>query len=395
MSGGTRRTWLVARREWNQRARTTAFRVSTLVTIAIVVVLIMEPEIYGGGEEPRRTVGLVGASAPELPEALQGTGEQLDLTVTTRVFSDEDAGRAALRDGEVSVLLVDQRELVWQAEVDEELRTTVISAVAIVDGQRAIDELGLTAEQAERLLAPPDIRSSSLDATSSDVTARGDLGRVGVVLMFLMIAFYGGFVLTGVVEEKSSRVIEVLLSRVRPTELLAGKVLGIGLVGLAQFALVTAAGIVALSVADNSVIPETASGTLAWIVFWFVLGYGFYSVLYAAAGSLVSRQEETQSLVLPMTAVLFVAYLLAFMATESPDNVAAVAASLFPPTAPMVMIARNAHGAVPLGQTLLSVALMAISIYGMVLLAARVYAGAALRFGGRVPLKEAWRGAEA
>jgi ABC-2 type transport system permease protein len=270
----------------------------------------------------------------------------------------------------------------------------VTSAVGALDRQRAIDELGLTAEQAERLLQPPDLASTSLDATTEEETARADLGRIGVVLLFMMITFYGGFVVMGVVEEKSSRVIEVLLSRVRPSELLAGKVLGIGLVGLGQFALTVAAALLTLSLTDSAVIPDTAPGTLGWVVFWFVLGYGFYSVLYAAAGSLVSRQEETQSVVLPTTALMFVAYILAFAASESPDSAAALAGSLFPPTAPMVMIVRIAHGSVPLWQTVLSVALTAVTIYAMVRLAARVYAGGVLRFGGRVPLKEAWRGAE-
>jgi ABC-2 type transport system permease protein len=395
VSGGTRRAWLVARREWTARVRTTAFRVSTLLSIAVVVILVMTPEIYGGGEKPPRTVGLVGATSPRLPEVLRATGEELDLTVETRGFDDERAGRAAVRAGDVSVLLVDQEELVWKAEADEELRATVTAAVGVLERERAIDELGLTTAEAQRLLRPAELPSTSLDPTTEEETARADLGRIGVVLLFLMIAFYGGFVLTGVVEEKSSRVVEVLLSRVRPAELLAGKILGIGLVGLAQFSLVVGAALVALSYSDNTLAPETAPGTLAWIVFWFVLGYGFYSVLYAGVGSLVSRQEETQSLVLPMTAVQLVAYFLAFVSTEAPDGGAAVVGSLFPPTAPMVMIVRIAHGGVPLWQIVLSVALMVATITGLVRLAARVYAGGVLRFGARVPLSEAWRGAEA
>jgi ABC-2 type transport system permease protein len=197
------------------------------------------------------------------------------------------------------------------------------------------------------------------------------------------------------VEEKSSRVVEVLLSRLRPTELLAGKILGIGLVGLAQFGLVVVAALVALTLSDNTLLPATASGTLGWIAFWFVLGYGFYATLYAAAGSLVSRQEETQSIALPMTAVLFVAYVLAFVATESPESAVAVLGSLFPPTAPMVMIVRIAHGGVPPWQIVASVTLSLATIYGLVRLAGRIYAGGALRFGGRVSWRDAWRGAEA
>ncbi|MGE5226570.1 MAG: ABC transporter permease [Planctomycetaceae bacterium] len=395
MSGTTKRVWLVTRREWDQRARTRAFQLSTVVAVAIVVILIMAPEIYGGGVRPTRTVGLVGTTGSQLHVALRAAGEQLDLTVETRTFADQAAGEAALRSGDVSVLLVDENRLVWRSEVDQQLRTTVASAVGALDRQQTIAELGLTAAQAQRLVAPPSLPSSSLEPAAKEQTARADLGRVGVVLLFMAIAFYCGFVMSGVVEEKSSRVVEVLLSRLRPAELLAGKILGIGLVGLAQFALIVGAALVAMTLSDTTPLPTTTPGTLGWIVFWFVLGYGFYAVLYAAAGSLVSRQEETQSLALPMTAVLFVAYILAFVATESPDSAVAVLGSLFPPTAPMVMIVRIAHGGVPAWQIVASVALTAAATYGLVRLAARIYAGGALRFGARVSVREAWRGAEA
>ena len=395
MNGSARRIWLVTRREWDQRARTRAFQISTIVSVAIVVVLIMVPEIYGGGDRPTRTVGLVGGSSAQLPALLRASGDRLDMTVKTRAFADEAVGRVAVGSGDVSVLLVDQQQLVWKAGADEQLQAAVTSAVGILEHQRTIDEIGLTPEQAKQLLQSPELGSTSLEPATKEQTARADLGRIGVVLLYFAIAFYCAFVLTGVVEEKSSRVVEVLLSRMRPAELLAGKILGVGLVGLAQLGVVMGAGLVALSFSDNTLAPETAPSTLGWIVFWFVLGYAFYSVLYATAGSLVSRQEETQSLQLPMAGLLFVAYILAFVATESPDSAAAVIGSLFPPTAPMVMIVRIAHGGVPWWQVVLSVVLTVAAVYGLVQAAGRIYAGGVLRFGGRVRLREAWRGAEA
>ena len=211
----------------------------------------------------------------------------------------------------------------------------------------------------------------------------------------MFISFYGGFLLVGVIEEKSSRVVEVMLSRLRPTELLTGKIAGIGLVGLAQFGLVAAAALIALAFSDNAQLPTTTRGTIGWVVFWFILGYAFYAVLYGAAGSLVSRQEEAQSMTFPITAVLIVAYLFALEAVQSPDSMATLIGSFLPPTAPLVMIVRIANGAVPWWQIGLSVLLMLVTIYGMLRLAGRIYAGAVLRTGGRVKLREAWRGAEA
>jgi ABC-2 type transport system permease protein len=385
--------WLVARREWNQRARTLSFRISTLISVAIVVVLIAVPQIFGG--TPSRTVGLVGQRSAQLPAVLRATGSQLDRDVASRDYPNEAAGLAALRSGDVSVVLVDESRLVWKASVDDQLEAIVTSSVGTIRQHDAIAELGLTTAQAQRLLQPPRLPSTSLAPVSAEQTARGDMGRLSVILLFLAIAFYCSFVLVGVVEEKSSRVVEVLLSRLRPTELLAGKIVGIGIVGLVQFAVVAGAALVALAVVHDTAAPQTTPGTMLWIVFWFVLAYAFYSVLFATAGSLVSRQEETQSISLPLTGVLFVAYILAFAAVESPDGVAALVGSLFPPTAPMVMIVRIAHGAVPWWQMGLSVALMAAAIYGLILVAGRVYIGAVMRIGPRLRLKEAWRASAA
>jgi len=366
-----------------------------VISALIVVALILVPEMYGGGAEPERTVGVVGEASPQLPTLLRTAGDQLGLSVTSREFADETAGRAALRSGDVSVLLVDLRELVWQVETDDQLEAVVTSAVQVLEQQHAIGELGLTPEQAERLLEPPDLASTSLEPATKERSARVALAEVGMVLLFMAIVFYGGFVLSGVVEEKSSRVVEVLLSRLRPSELLAGKVLGIGMVGLAQFAVVAGSALIALRLSGNTIAPETTPSTIVWVLFWFVLGYAFYSVLYAAAGSLVSRQEEAQSIQFPITGILLVGYFFAFTAAESPDSLAAVVGSLFPPTAPMVMTVRIANGGVPWWQIALSVALMVVSVYGLLQLAGRIYAGAVLRIGGRVRLKEAWRGGEA
>jgi ABC-2 type transport system permease protein len=394
MSGGWRRPWLVARREWNQRARSRAFLISTVISVLIVVALIVVPEMYGGGVKPTRTVGLVGETSSQLPTLLEASGDQLGLTVKTRAFADEGAGRAALRSGDVSVLLVDEGQLVWKAEPDDQLQAIVTSAVAVLERQQAIRDLGLTPEQTRRLLQPPSLRSTSLEPATKEQTARTALAVIGMILLFMAIVFYGGFLLVGVVEEKSSRVVEVLLSRLRPTELLGGKILGIGLVGLAQFTVVAGSALVALALSGNTLAPETTPSTIGWILFWFVLGFGFYAVLYGTAGSLVSRQEEAQIIQLPITAVLLVGYLWALGAAQSPDSVGTVLGSLFPPTAPMLMTVRIANGGVPWWQIVLSVALMVVTVYGMVRLAGRIYAGAVLRFGGRVRLKEAWSGGE-
>jgi ABC-2 type transport system permease protein len=388
------RIGLVARREWSQRVKTVTFRVSTVITALLVVALIALPQILGAGEEATRTVGLVGDGDPALPTLLEQAGDRLGLTVETEAFTDEAAAEAALRADDVEVVLVGEDRLVWKTDPDEALAAVVVSSVEVLRRQEAIDAIGLTPEEVEQLLQPPELSSTSLDPVSDEQQARRDLAWITVIILFMAIAFYCGFVLMGVVEEKSTRVVEVLLSRITATELLAGKVLGIGLVGLAQFAVVVVAALVAYAVTSDTVAPQTTPTALLWMLFWFVLAYAFYSVLYATAGSLVSRQEDTQTISFPVTAVALVAYFFALGAVESPDSTAALLGSLFPPTAPMVMMIRIADGGVPWWQIALSVALMAASIYGLVHLAGRIYAGGLLRFGGRMKLRDAWRAAE-
>jgi ABC-2 type transport system permease protein len=390
---GARRVWFVIRREWDQRVRSNSFRISTLVAAAIIVAIIAVPGILGGDTKQARSVGVVGVTSTRVAEAMAAAGEQLGFTITTRSFDDRAAAEDALQSEDVNVLLVDQRELVWRSAADDQLGAIVTIAVQAVEQQHAIESLDLTHEQL-RSLQPSTITSVSLEPGADERSARLDLAMIGVGVMLLTISFYGGFLLVGVIEEKSSRTIEVLLSRLRPTELLSGKIVGIGLVGLAQVGLVAVAALVALAVTHNSQIPTTAGPTIAWLVPWFVLGYGFYAVLYGAAGSLVSRQEEAQSMTFPITAILFVAYFFAMEAARSPDSMAALIGSFVPPTAPLVMVVRIAHGGLPWWQIALSVLLTVGTIYAMIRVAGRVYAGAALRMGRRVKLMDAWRAAE-
>ena len=390
---GVRGVWLVVRREWNQRIRSNAFRLSTLIAGAIVVAIIMAPQLLGGNTKPSRTVAVVGRTSPALSTLMATVGDQLGLEVSTQRAADRGDADAALRAGDVNVVLVDQRAVVWEGEADEQLLAVLTTSVQAAERQRAIGALDLTPNQL-RSLEPSELTSSSLEAATAERSARLDVAMIGLSLLLLAISFYGGFLLVGVIEEKSSRVIEVLLSRVRPTDLLSGKIAGIGLVGLAQVGVVAVAALGALAVSDNADVPPTTASTVAWLVLWFVLGYGFYAVLYGAAGSLVSRQEEAQSMTLPISGVLLVAYFFAMDAARSPDSTAALIGSFLPPTAPMVMLARVAYGGVPAWQIAVSVVLMVGTIVAMLRIAGRVYAGAALRLGRRVKLREAWYGVE-
>jgi ABC-2 type transport system permease protein len=198
-------------------------------------------------------------------------------------------------------------------------------------------------------------------------------------------------VLTGVLEEKASRVVEVLLARIPARALLAGKIVGIGLLGLAQIAVTAVAALVAVITVHSIRVPAVRGGVLAWAVVWFVLGYALYATVYGALGSLGSRVEDAQSVAGPVMVVLVVGYFAAFAMIAQPASAAAKAISYFPLTAPMAMPGRIAMGATAWWEPVAAAILTVITTAALVLLAGRLYTNAILHSGPRLSLKDAWR----
>jgi ABC-2 type transport system permease protein len=193
----------------------------------------------------------------------------------------------------------------------------------------------------------------------------------------------------GVMEEKSSRVIEVLLSAVRPIQLLTGKVLGIGLAALSQATLVVAFALVLSKAVGSTLVHGTAPLVIASTFIWLVLGYVFYCWVYAAAGSMVERQDQIQSLVLPLSLPMIFGYIMALTGATSgaPSALLKVLAYL-PPTAPFAMPVLVGFKAVTWWEFLGSAIISVICTVGIARLAATIYRRAILRTGGRVRFRE-------
>jgi ABC-2 type transport system permease protein len=197
------------------------------------------------------------------------------------------------------------------------------------------------------------------------------------------------------VEEKASRVVEVLLATVQPRAILAGKILGIGALGLLQLALTAVVGLAAASASGAIELDAGDLGTLAVVLVWFLLGYLLWSSLYAMGGVMVSRQEDLQSSTTVLTILLVIGYLLAFPAIDDPDGTLAVVASLFPLFAPIVMPLRVALDAASAVEIAASLVLLVGSIALLVPLGARLYERSVLRMGKPMKLRDAWRAARA
>jgi ABC-2 type transport system permease protein len=374
---GRRDITLVATREIRERLRGRAFLVSTV----ILLLLVGGTTALSGALSTKTTTYRVAVTAPVpagLDAALQRAARPFDAEVRLRVLGSLAAGSQALAAKKVdAVLLLATNQLVFPTKVDTKLAGIADSGV------RAL----------RRHLPPaPELTTTSLAPSSSATTDAATLVAIAAALLLLMaLAIYGQWVIGGVVEEKNNRVVELLLSSVRPRDLLAGKVIGIGLLGLAQLTLV--AGFAAILLAAGAFhAPAELGGSLALVVPWFALGYALYATAYAAAGALASRQDNADTAGQPVTLTLVAAYFAGYaaVAANSTGPLAHVL-TVFPLTAPLVLPARAALGGVPLWEHALAVVLVVAATYALVRLAGRAYAHGLLRAGPRLRPREAWR----
>ena len=207
--------------------------------------------------------------------------------------------------------------------------------------------------------------------------------------MFILLQQYLVWTLIGVAEEKSSRVVEVLLATVRPIQLLAGKVLGIGLVALAQAGLFVVFALVLAKSVGSSLLNGTAPLEIASTLVWFLLAYAFYSWVYAAAGSLAERQDQLQSLTFPLSLPVLLGYITSLVVASSGNTSPFFdVLAYFPPTAPFAMPVLVGLGQATWWEFTASALLSLVATVAVAKVAAGVYRRAILRTGGRVRLRE-------
>lgn len=380
--------WLVTRREIVERARSRTLQVATAVQLALIVIVLVIAALVGGGDATR-TVGLVGDGSQPYAQPLRTAGPALDETVRTRTLPNRAAAVRAVRAGELDAAVIDGREVLVEDDRTGPLMGAIQSAHRQLALRTALTDAGVRDDRLQRALNPPALAVRALDPRPADAGTREGLALIAVILLYIAILTYGLAVANGVIEEKASRVIEVVLSAISPRELLFGKVVGIGLVAIAQFAVTVAVGLgaaVALDVAD---LPPVTTGAAVIAVAWFVAGFLLYASLYAIAGALVSRTEDLQSVSAPLNLIMLAAYLLTFFNIDDPDGPLAVVTSFVPLSAPMAMPARWLMGDVAAWEVAVSLALTLATAAAIVRLAAAIYAGTVLRLGPRVSLRSA------
>jgi ABC-2 type transport system permease protein len=387
---GVRQGWLVARREIRERGRSRAFLLSLVLMVVIVAAMLVVPALLSSGGGPR-DVGLAGSAPPALAATIAGQARAVGITARVHSYANLAAGEQAVRQGRADVLVADAQRLEWPGRADQQLKAVVTDAVQLVTVRERAAVAGIDPGTAASLLAPVPVTSVELGHVAGRSPADEAAVTVMTLVLFFCISIFGGMVLTGVLEEKASRVVEVLLARIPARALLVGKIAGIGLLGLAQIGVTALAALIAVAAVPSIHIPAVGGAVLAWAVVWFVLGYALYATVYGALGSLGSRVEDAQSVAGPVMVILPVAYFASFLMIAQPAGAAARAISYFPLTAPMAMPGRIAMGATTWWEPAVAVVLTLAAITGLVLLAARIYTNAILHGGPRLSLLGAWR----
>jgi len=388
--GGTRHlpiVVLVARREIRMRLRSRVFVGGTIVMAVLVVVGIVAASLLAGKTTPAR-VGFSGGSQA-LERSFSTTAAALGANVTVSDVADVTAAEAQVTAGTLDVLVTGS-ETAPTAVVKAAIPPNVESALSLAAEAARLSAAGLSpaAIDSAMALVPVQLLQPPNSKDNENLFASLALG----ILLWIALGQYGNLVAQGVVEEKATRIMEILLATIQPSRLLAGKVMGIGLVGLLQLTIVGAAALIAVRVTSVAAIPALGVASIVGDIFWFLLGFLFYATAYSAVASLVSRQEEVQSAVAPISILQIAGYLLMYATLPNPSGPLATVCSLLPPFTPILMAVRMASSDVPFWQVGLAVALTVASIVGLTWLAGRIYSNAALHLGARTRFMEAFRG---
>ena len=378
--------FLVAKREVTERLRSRVFLITNGAFLLLIVVGIFIGGPLSGDSETNLAV-VDGPAAP-IAEAVEQSGDVAVTVVPGRAAAEE-----AVRSSEADAALVAPGELVVEREVPGALERQLTGARQQLAIAQALADAGVDADERAELMAPPELTVTSLEEGGIEFGPGLAVGAATVFFLYIQLILYGQWVAQGVVEEKSSRIVEVLVATVSPRQLLAGKILGLGGLGMGTVAIVATIAAIGLSVTDIFSVPPEAYRTLAIAVGWYILGYTLYATIFATAGALVSRVEDLSSASMPGIILLIGSFFLAQFAITDPFAPVATVAALLPFSAPMVQPLLASIDALEPWMVAAGLASTVAAIALLLPLAARIYTGGVLRTSGRLRVMEAWHSA--
>lgn len=407
----------ILRREYLERVRTRAFVISTIAAPLLMIALIAVPILMErNSEQTERIIVVVDATGTlgdRLAEHLRDAGYQVEIAPAGS--SEAAAGRARAESGEIgAVLELDTRTLAagsarWISRSPPPTARRFVILQAIT---RAALEARLGEPDAEiaELMAGGDLefvnlRQDATDDEGLDREAGMAAAFVGGLLLYIVLLIYGSVVARAVLEEKTGRIVEIIISTVAPWQLLFGKIVGVGAVGLTQLTVWIGSAILLATFGLSAALPllsdagaiESAFqalpgvGVILFFLVSFVLGYFLYASFFAAVGAICSTEQETHQLQFPVVMLLIVAFFLLMPILNEPDTTFALVMSLVPLFSPILMFGRVAAGAAAPWEAVLAIALLVGAVFVSAWIVGRIYRVGILMQGKRPTLPELWR----
>ncbi|MEU6858043.1 ABC transporter permease [Glycomyces sp. NPDC046736] len=376
---------LVAGREIRVRGLSKSNLISLVITVAIVGVLAALPSLIGGDDSDDK-VGLAGANATAMQAQLDAMGG-FDITV----YDSAADAEAAVQDEKVDAAVADG-SLYSVDGVGTELQTQLDAAWQAASVQTNLADAGLSDAEIAGALTVQPLEAVNLEDGGIGGPLDYFTGLIISIIMFMMLMTPVQYIAMGVVEEKSSRIVEILLTSLKPWQLLGGKVIGLGVISLVNLVAMVAVGLGVASATGmlSDLPPGTASAAVSTIG-WWLIAFALFGTLAGGIGSLVSRQEESGSVLTPLIMSLTLSYVGAIFLLNAPTSTFAEILSIVPPFSGIAMPTRMAIADVPAWQIGLSGALLALAAAGALALGSQLYKRSVLYTGSRMKITEALR----
>lgn len=393
--------WIILFHTFLSKFKTKSFLITTAITLILVIGLTNLTTIIEtfSGEDEKTEVAVIDQSSSLLPviqEAIQTMNEDVKLIPFEE---SEELAKKEVEEGNYSGLLivdVDSSKLpvatYYTMDIAESsLSDNLLNSIQLVKNQLAANQLNLTNEQLVKLNEPVSFEKIALvkDAkTEEELSQARGLVYILLFLIYFAVVLYSGMIATEVATEKSSRVMEILISSVSPIKHMFAKILGVGLLSLTQLALLMIVGYFSLTSNDSMGSMEGFLGfsevpvsTIIYAAIFFILGYFLYATLAALLGSLVSRIEDVQQMITPMTLLIVAGFMIAMFGLSAPDNTFVTITSYIPFFTPMLMFMRVGMLNLPFWEPILGIIILVATIMILAIFGARVYKGGVLMYG--------------
>ncbi|EGQ20062.1 ABC superfamily ATP binding cassette transporter, membrane protein [Sporosarcina newyorkensis 2681] len=408
-----REFWIIFKQSFMTKAKTKSFFITTLIMVAGIFLFANLPsiidkagELIGDGKEDKVLVlDQSGMLAERLQQQLKQSDEEIKVELADRPkeqllqqVKDEDI--EAFIELDLDAAQTIQATYTTASLVDNYLPSALQDALQSIQTEVKAAQLSLSGEQVATLFAPIQFEKQNISDTAKSEDELNQARVLVYVLMFVIyfaVIIYSSMIATEVATEKSSRVMEILISSVSPVKHMFAKVLGIGSLGIVQILVYGVAGFIAYKLSSMGEENELSAffslenlqvSTLVYAVIFFLLGYFLYATLAALLGSLVSRTEDVQQMIMPMSLLVVAAFIIAATGLGNPELGYLKIASFIPFFTPLVMFLRVGMLDLPLWEPLLSIAIMVATIIVLGWFGAKVYRGGVLMYGPSRSLKD-------